>query len=326
MKKNDVISIIVPIYKVEKYLEKCINSIIKQTYKNLEIILVDDGSPDNCGKICDEYAKKDSRIKVIHKPNGGISDARNAGIQMATGDYIGFVDSDDYIEKDMYEILINNLKKEKADISVISNYEVYGNKIINTKKQGIYAVMSSEETIIKMNSFGYFGVGLWDKLYKAELFKELDFPKGKKSEDWYIIYKLVDKAQKIVYQSIPKYYYCQRNGSITHSSDINYDSIEASKEAINFIKDKYPNALKSAYTMYIFANIGVYDKLLLYKHIENRKMKMKKIREEINSIYENMEMKNLSKKRYMQLVLIKNAPIIYNKIFKIYYNIKCYTK
>ena len=135
MKKNNLISIIVPIYNVEKYLKKCIDSIINQTYKNLEIILVDDGSPDNCGKICDEYAKKDNRIKVIHKENGGVSSARNVGVENATGEYIGFVDSDDYIEKDMYEVLINNLKKENADISIISNYEVYKNKIIENKKK-----------------------------------------------------------------------------------------------------------------------------------------------------------------------------------------------
>ena len=109
--EKDLISVIVPVYKVEKYLEKCIESIIKQTYTNLQIILVDDGSPDNCGKICDEYAKKDSRIEVIHKINGGLSDARNVGINRANGRYIGFVDSDDYVEPDYLEQLLNNFKK-----------------------------------------------------------------------------------------------------------------------------------------------------------------------------------------------------------------------
>ena len=113
--KNDLISIIIPVYKVEKYLEKCIESVLKQTYTNLQIILVDDGSPDNCGKICDEYAKKDSRIEVIHKANGGLSDARNVGISKAKGRYIGFVDSDDYIKEDMYEILLNLIKKYELE-------------------------------------------------------------------------------------------------------------------------------------------------------------------------------------------------------------------
>ena len=117
MNKNVKISIIVPVYKVEKYLDKCVNSIVGQTYKNLEIILVDDGSPDNCPAMCDEWAQKDSRIKVIHKKNGGLSSARNAGLDACTGDYIGFVDSDDWIEPDMYEYLLNIGMKNNADVS-----------------------------------------------------------------------------------------------------------------------------------------------------------------------------------------------------------------
>lgn len=122
--KEDLISIIVPVYKVENYLSKCLDSMICQTYKNIEIILVDDGSPDNSGKICDDYAKKDSRIKVIHKENGGLSDARNAGLKIATGKYIGFVDSDDYISVEMYEKLYNQAKKEDADIACCNYYRV----------------------------------------------------------------------------------------------------------------------------------------------------------------------------------------------------------
>ena len=123
--ENYKISVIVPVYKVESYLEQCISSIIKQTYKNLEIILVNDGSPDNCGKLCDIYAKKDSRIKVIHKKNGGLSDARNVALDIATGDYIGFVDSDDWININMYEVLINEAKNEDADIVECKFYSAY---------------------------------------------------------------------------------------------------------------------------------------------------------------------------------------------------------
>ena len=117
-----LISIIIPVYKVEKYLEKCIQSVINQTYENLQIILVDDGSPDNCGKICVEYAKKDHRIEVIHKSNGGLSDARNKGLEIAKGEYIGFVDSDDYIESDMYEVLYNLLKQYNAYVKICNFY------------------------------------------------------------------------------------------------------------------------------------------------------------------------------------------------------------
>lgn len=122
------ISIIVPVYKVEPYLRKCVDSILAQTFTDFEVILVDDGSPDNSGKICDEYASKDSRVRVIHKKNGGLSSARNAGIDVARGKYLGFVDSDDYIEKDMYELLYDNIVKEQADLSICGIYDVYEGK------------------------------------------------------------------------------------------------------------------------------------------------------------------------------------------------------
>ena len=124
------VSVIVPVYKVENYLKKCVNSLINQTLKDIEIILVDDGSPDSCGKICDEYAKNDSRVKVIHKQNEGLSEARNVGIMAAKSPYIGFVDSDDYVAEDMYEMLYENLIKTNADVSVCGLYDCYSNKKI----------------------------------------------------------------------------------------------------------------------------------------------------------------------------------------------------
>ena len=132
------VSVIIPVYNVEKYLKECIQSVLRQTYKNLEIILVDDGSKDNSGNICDEYAKRDERIKVIHKKNGGLSDARNAGIDICTGEYIAFLDSDDFIEEDMYEFLVKNLEKAKADISICQVYYVYKNAKQTTHTPNVY--------------------------------------------------------------------------------------------------------------------------------------------------------------------------------------------
>ena len=129
---EELISVVVPVYNVEKYIDKCINSIINQTYKNLEIILVDDGSPDNCGNICDEYAKKDNRIIVIHKENGGLSDARNTGIEVSKGKYITFIDSDDYISDNYVSFLYNLIIEYKADISIGKHYVLYENGEINT--------------------------------------------------------------------------------------------------------------------------------------------------------------------------------------------------
>lgn len=122
------ISIIVPVYNVEKYLDKCVNSILNQTFQDFELILVDDGSPDNCGEMCDDYAARDKRVTVIHQVNGGLSAARNAGIEIAKGRYLGFVDSDDYIAEDMYELLYNNLKNEDADLATVGFLDVYAGK------------------------------------------------------------------------------------------------------------------------------------------------------------------------------------------------------
>lgn len=227
--KNDLISIIIPVYKVEKYLEKCIESVLKQTYTNLQIILVDDGSPDNCGKICDEYAKKDSRIEVIHKANGGLSDARNVGISKAKGRYIGFVDSDDYIKEDMYEILLNLIKKYDADVSICNLYDVIdGNECIRNKENGIREYSRIDilkEILLDKNIQSY----AWNKLYKKELFDEIKYPIGKKYEDIGTTFYLFEKCNKIVVTSEPEYYYLKRADSlvnnVTESTIFDYTEI-----------------------------------------------------------------------------------------------------
>lgn len=213
------ISVIVPIYNVEKYLVHCIESIINQTYKNLEIILVDDGSLDNCPTICDEFAKKDSRIIVIHKKNGGLSDARNAGLDIATGEYIGFVDSDDYISTDMYRILFNRLSEKDADMAICNylcvdeDYELL---------RGKNDVLPIDDEYIDADKFvegytgkyGWYYVVAWNKLYKRKLFENLRYPIGKKHEDAFLIHRIVYKSRTIACIKAGLYYYVQRPGSI----------------------------------------------------------------------------------------------------------------
>ena len=215
--ENDLISIIIPVYKVEKYLEKCIESVLKQTYTNLQVILVDDGSPDNCGKICDEYAKKDSRIEVIHKVNGGLSDARNVGIAKAKGKYIGFVDSDDYIKEDMYEILINLIKEYDADVSICNLYDVIeGKEYIRNKENGIKEynrIDILKEVLLDKNIQSY----AWNKLYKKELFNEIKYPIGKKYEDIGTTFYIFEKCNKVVVTSKPEYYYLKRADSLVNN-------------------------------------------------------------------------------------------------------------
>ena len=227
--EKDLISIIIPVYKVEKYLEKCIESVLKQTYTNLQIILVDDGSTDNSGKICDEYAKKDSRIEVIHKANGGLSDARNVGISKAKGRYIGFVDSDDYIKEDMYEVLLNLIIEYNADISICNLYDVIdGKEYIRNKENGIQEYSRLDilkEVLLDKNIQSY----AWNKLYKKELFDEIKYPIGKKYEDIGTTFYVFEKCDKIVVTSEPEYYYLKRSDSlvnnVTESTILDYTKI-----------------------------------------------------------------------------------------------------
>lgn len=225
--EKPLVSVIVPIYKVEAYLERAICSILDQTYENLQIILVDDGSPDNCGKICDEYAKKDDRIIVIHKENGGLSDARNAGLEICSGEYIAFLDSDDFIAPFFIETLMEALHSTGSDVAFCP-YQVVEkvsgkefNKPIENKqwKEEHYFTYNRKELLLNMydrnhQDATYFIVA-WNKLYKAGLWENVRFPKGKIHEDEATTYKVFHKAVKGVYVKYPMYGYFSAPGSIT---------------------------------------------------------------------------------------------------------------
>ena len=217
---NKLITVIVPVYNVEQYLNRCIDSIINQSYKNLEIILVDDGSNDNSGLICDDYANNDNRIKVIHKINGGLSDARNAGLKVMSGDYIMFVDSDDFIDLDMVQILFNDLIKNKSDISICTF-----NSIINNEKRPFlfekkYFVVSGVDKFYYLyNEYSGITVSSCMKLFSAKLFKNVFFEVGKIHEDEIIILDLLKSAKSISYVLEPLYNYEMRDGSITKKFD-----------------------------------------------------------------------------------------------------------
>jgi len=213
-----LISIIVPIYKVESYLRQCLNSILVQTYRNLEIILVDDGSPDKCGEICDEYQKKDSRIKVIHKKNGGLSDARNAGLNIVTGEYIGFIDSDDWIAPDMYQYLLDGIKQYDSDIAVCEYFNVYNEKSVATYRteDRYFAGNEAMKALLELKIGNY----AWNKLYKVKLFEDIRYPVGMNYEDVRTTYRLVEKCKSVVALCQPKYYYRQNNFGIVYEPSI----------------------------------------------------------------------------------------------------------
>lgn len=215
------ISVIVPVYKVEELLGRCVDSILNQSFSDFELILVDDGSPDRSGSICDEYARKDSRVRVIHKENGGLSSARNAGIEIALGDYFSFVDSDDMIHPELLRFLYNALLKHDADIA--------STRYISFRefKPDIVPLYNVEEKLLLSGDFldslypthfEQIGVSAWGKLYKSELFRKLRYPNGKIYEDLHIYLKLLQLCRRIVVVSEPMYYYYTGNISITKSS------------------------------------------------------------------------------------------------------------
>ncbi len=238
--QEGLISVVVPVYKVEKYLNLCVDSILNQSYTNLEIILVDDGSPDNCPAICDAYAEKDPRIKVIHKENGGLSDARNAGIEVATGKYLGFVDSDDYIAPDMYEKLYSIITENSCDMAICQAAVVQENEKATYEDSDEVYVFESNEALYQMISKKLFTVNTWNKLYKRELFDKIRFPKGMLYEDLATTYKLILLSGKVAYSPMKKYAYLQRQGSIMNLTGykVKTDKIKIVEEMLSRLKDQ----------------------------------------------------------------------------------------
>lgn len=218
--EKGLISVIVPVYNVEQYLEKCVNSITNQTYRNLEIILVDDGSTDNSGKICDHLAKNDSRIKVIHKKNGGVAEARNFGIDVATGENISFIDSDDYINSKYFEILYKAMVANNAEIVICDYIKFEEDKEIKTSINENCKIVSHDKYSIFSD---YYNMGHkhekiavpWGKVYKTKLFKNIRYPVGAKAEDELTQYKIFDKSQKTIEIKEKLYYYLRRNASLS---------------------------------------------------------------------------------------------------------------
>lgn len=218
---DKLISVIVPIYKVENFLNKSVESVLNQSYKNFELILVNDGSPDNCPKMCDDWAKKDSRIKVLHKENGGLSSARNAGLNICKGEYIAFLDSDDYLEKDYLKKLLAAMLANDADLVICGlNYvdengvEIKNNNKVLTPK--IYKQQEKFDIIFKDNTIN--SVVAWNKLYARQIFDKLRYPEGKIHEDEFIIYDVINNCKKDICVITDKLYnYLIRSDSIMGS-------------------------------------------------------------------------------------------------------------
>lgn len=215
-----LISIIIPVYNVEKYLHRCVDSVLNQTYKNIEVILVDDGSPDGSPAICDEYEQKDSRVKVLHKQNGGLSSARNAGMAIATGEYIGFVDSDDWIEPSMYQVCYDLIEQNKADMAKVGRCISTGenNKTSNssTPKIEIYTDKEILQYYMTTTTTTTGSYAVWRSVYRADILYGLTFRDGKINEDIDFNFKAYSKCKKIVVTSQELYYYYQNIESLSN--------------------------------------------------------------------------------------------------------------
>ncbi len=297
------ISVIVPVYNCERYIEKCIRSILTQTFKDLELILIDDGSCDSSGKICEDFKLKDKRVKVIHEKNSGVSIARNVGINIAKGKYIGFVDSDDYLSTDMYESLYENLKQNNADVAICGIMNCFLKESpdgkskeeralqSNTKEKG---VLSGEEAFSEALKSQIFSVNPVNKLFAAKYLKEERFPANKTSEDAFLIPKILAKAERVVYDMEPKYYYVRHLGSITTSDfkESDWSVVEAYQEHLDVVKNEFPDLLEEAKFRYYWSYVYVLDKIIKSKS----KVNARDYKRAINFIKKNF--KNIISNRY----------------------------
>lgn len=295
-----MISVIVPVFKVEEYLDQCVKSIVGQSYSDLEIILVDDGSPDKCPQMCDEWADKDSRIKVIHKQNGGLSDARNAGLEIATGDYVAFVDSDDWLAEDFYEVLIRAATENDAQIVASGVVKIDEETQCFSGNNYEERVYSSEEAIQTIMQAEGFHAVAWNKIYQKELFEGITYPVNKLHEDEFVTYRLLDRAERLVICQKTVYYYRQRGGSIMSTwSKGHLDALEAAVERLALLKQKYPSLYPQDYAIFCIACVEYYRGLLASRKYSELLLKIKKYRKMTKISFKQWQQLNLKQKIYV---------------------------
>ena len=259
MEPTGLISIIIPVYNVEKYLPECLESVIRQTHRSLEIICIDDGSTDRSGEICDHYAKKDERVIVIHQPNSGAGAARNAGLARATGDYIGFVDSDDYIAPEMYQTLYDALVSANGDIAACNTVEVFRNRKASCKESGSLYQWSGLELLRKTTEHWKYYI-MVNKLFRRELVEGIVFPEGNVIDDGFYTYQIIARARTVVWKDMGLYFYRQRKSSVMNLEAFEgrrqREALRLQKAKLDFVKDHYPEV------------VGVFEKKMLDTYIE----------------------------------------------------------
>lgn len=309
---NPKVSIIVPVYNVENYLENCIESILNQTLQDIELILVNDGSTDGCRKICDEYAKKDNRITVIHKDYGGVSSARNAGLDISKGKYIGFVDSDDYVDLEMYDKLYKLCESNNSDIAVCKLGRVIDGKLINNEENLFIKDLNNNEAIEELFKGILYRFSLCNKLFKKSCFKEISFPEGRIHEDLSTTYKLFANADKVTYTNYIGYFYVKRNNSIL-TKTYNEKRIEAFigwNEILEFMDKNYPNLINQTTLCFGYMVVDhIYYILSQLDDNYNKKRLLKKIRDTIGSNYKRITLNKETTLKNKLLVQMLNINI-----------------
>lgn len=314
-----LVSVIVPVYNVEKYIERCILSVLNQTYQNYELLLVDDGSTDDGGRICDMYHSNNPKIKVYHKENGGLSDARNYGLQKAEGEYIVFLDSDDYIAKEFLACLHGLLEEAQADIAVCGFYHTDANTFPKEKKGRTYrtTLLSSQESLADWHGArGRLETCVWNKLYKRKVFS-LDkepvlFPVGTYYEDVYTTHRLVDNAERIVFTEKPLYMYYKRSGSIMESRltmEKMKMSITAQKERLDFFESRgYERSADR-----LLVGLALHE-VLFYSHCQSSEGEERQFRESVWLQYQE---------NYKRIQKIKGKGMIKSLLFFSFYHFPC---
>lgn len=278
---SETISVIVPVYNVERCIGKCIESIRGQTYQELEIILVDDGSTDSSGRICDQYAEKDARIKVLHKQNEGLSDARNSGLEICAGKYVGFIDGDDWIAEDMYEFLYNTLNEHQADVAVCGHF-------MESDEDGVYGaegddgevrVYNTREAVKAVVEDRLIHSYAWDKLYKRETFEGIRYPSGRYVQDIFTTYRVFMNAERVVCANVAKYYYYQRKNSIqrTRGEKLNWDQFSVYLERIHVLEKDYPELREFLIVSLLKFSVGAYNCLLLQDNLSQEQLEHKRV-------------------------------------------------
>jgi glycosyltransferase involved in cell wall biosynthesis len=272
--KRDLVSIVIPVYNVEPYIERCLKSVISQSYKNIEIILIDDGSTDNSATICDQYSKIDTRIKVIHKKNGGLSSARNVGINISSGTYICFIDSDDYISEDYVDYLYSLINKYDSDISVC-DCEMFFDKLKNIKQKEEIQIFDKIEMLKNVLYGKHSYISAWGKLYKKDLFEDINYPEGQIYEDVNTTYLLYEKANNVVVSNQKKYYYYIHNNSITTKSfsEKNFDILKSNDIMVNDLK-KYDCLKNGINRRTVYSRISLLCKMITdnYDGVEKKEI------------------------------------------------------